>query len=101
MDPSNPVPDRFSPSGRPARFAPSPDWDAEFGAEPRPEKGLLRGCAWRAVRRHWWQALFLWVLGTAGMATLAYYKVKPTYEAVAQFESSPGKSLVHQPDGNG
>jgi len=35
----------------------------------------------RAVRRHWLIALILWTLSSAGLAALAYYKVKPTYDA--------------------
>ncbi len=38
----------------------------------------------RALRRHWWQALLLWVAGTAGMVAFAYTKIQPTFDAVSQ-----------------
>src|SRR4051812_22811213 len=38
----------------------------------------------RALRRHWWQALILWIVGSAGMVVFAYLKVQPTFDAVAQ-----------------
>jgi succinoglycan biosynthesis transport protein ExoP len=53
--------------------------------QPRTQRGssslfsprvLLRG-----LRRYWWQAVILWVLGTGGASFLVYKKFKPTYEA--------------------
>ena len=38
----------------------------------------------RAIRRFWWQTLILWMAGSAGLVALAYYKIKPTYDAIAQ-----------------
>jgi len=38
----------------------------------------------RAIRRFWWQAFILWIAGSAGLVALAYYKIKPTYDAIAQ-----------------
>lgn len=38
----------------------------------------------RAIRRFWWQAFIVWIAGSAGLVALAYYKIKPTYDAIAQ-----------------
>jgi capsular exopolysaccharide synthesis family protein len=45
---------------------------------------------WRAVRRYWWQALLLWIAGTSASMTLAYYKVKPSYDAFSTIKVDPG-----------
>jgi polysaccharide biosynthesis transport protein len=36
---------------------------------------------WRAVLRHWWQALTLWVIGTAALGAAVWIKYKPEYQA--------------------
>ena len=46
--------------------------------------------AWRAVRRHWWQALLIWLAGSTGLMTLAYYKIKPTYDVFSIIKVDPG-----------
>ena len=38
----------------------------------------------RAIRRHWWQAALVWLVGSLGLMALAYIKVKPSYMAFAQ-----------------
>ena len=52
--------------------------------------GLSAGLAWRAFRRHWWQALTLWVIGSSALMALAFYKVKPTYDASSTIKVDPG-----------
>ena len=74
------------------------DFDDEYymdGASSK-KKNISARLAWRAFQRYWWQALILWALGSAGLVTLAYYRVKPTYEAVAQVSIEPPE-VIFQP----
>jgi polysaccharide biosynthesis transport protein len=45
---------------------------------------------WRALRRHWWQALLVWLVTSSALMILAYYKVKPTYDAFSTIKVDPG-----------
>ena len=56
---------------------------------------------WRAFRRHWWQALALWLLGSAGLMVLAYAKVKPTYDATAGVKVEQGDLAIFTQNGGG
>jgi capsular exopolysaccharide synthesis family protein len=38
----------------------------------------------RALRRHWWQALLLWGVGSAFLVTMAQRRILPTYDATAR-----------------
>ncbi|GAC1465112.1 MAG: hypothetical protein NVSMB9_04390 [Isosphaeraceae bacterium] len=51
---------------------------------PPPIKKFSARLLFRAMRRHWWQALFLWLAGSSGLIALAYYKIKPTFDAISQ-----------------
>ncbi|MGE3817932.1 MAG: GumC family protein [Isosphaeraceae bacterium] len=59
-------------------------------AEPAAHAGASRDFSfrlvWRAFRRHWWQALLLWAVGSVGLVALAYYRIKPTYDASSQIK---------------
>jgi polysaccharide biosynthesis transport protein len=55
-----------------------------------PARKLTARLAWRAVCRHWWQALLLWLIGSSGLVALAYYKVKPSYDAFSTIKVDPG-----------
>ena len=35
----------------------------------------------RGLARHWWQALALWVVGSAALAALVYLQFEPTYRS--------------------
>ena len=52
----------------------------------------------RAVRRHWWQAMLLWCIGSAGLMTLAYLKVKPTFVSFAGVVVQPGERGLFDPN---
>lgn len=54
---------------------------AESPASAPSGKRVSLRLVFRALRRHWLPALILWTLGSAGLAALAYYKIKPTYDA--------------------
>ena len=47
----------------------------------------------RAVRRHWWQAALLWIVGSVCLMAVAYTKVKPTYIAFSQVRIDPGDRI--------
>src|SRR5437764_596546 len=93
-------PDGHVPSWPPAPLPaqpPRPTWDElPQPAGPAP-RAFSPKVIWRAFRRHWWQILALWVVGSAGLASLAYYKIKPTYDAVAWLKVEPAsRSLMAQ-----
>src|SRR6056297_2978299 len=54
----------------------SPPSSSGGGGLPINPRLVLRGLA-----RHWWQALALWVVGTAALAALVYLQYQPTYRA--------------------
>jgi polysaccharide biosynthesis transport protein len=43
----------------------------------------------RAVRRYWWQAALIWIIGSTGLMTLAYFKVKPTFSSFSRVRVEP------------
>ena len=53
-------------------------------------RGLSAGLAWRAFRRHWWQALLLWAAGSSALMALAYREIKPSYDASSTIKVEPG-----------
>ena len=69
----------------PALRAPLPPATRPAGGRPPISPRLvLRGLA-----RHWWQALALWVVGTAALAALVYMRFEPTYSASAWLRVEP------------
>ena len=55
--------------------------------------------AWRALRRHWWQALLLWAAGSSGLMALAYCQVRPSYDASSTIKVDPGGRGLVREDG--
>ena len=87
-------PDR--PAGPPAsphtELVPAPaayDLDMAASDVPAAGKKITIGLVSRAVRRHWWQAALLWVVGSVGLMALVYFKVKPTYLAFSRVRVEP------------
>ena len=78
------------PSGSPSSPPPS---SAVVSVVPgrRGGGGLSLGLLWRAFRRHWWQALLIWALGTAGLLFLVDRGVRTTYEAASTIEVERGQ----------
>ena len=64
--------------------------DSTFDPPERPVRKLSIKLVWRAFRRHWWQALLVWIIGSTSLMALAYYKVKPTYDAFSTIKIDPG-----------
>jgi succinoglycan biosynthesis transport protein ExoP len=96
--PSEPLPARRS---QPAPVAPAYDaYFDEHAADPNgpgAKKTSFRVIT-RALRRHWWQALTLWLIGSAGLMALAYTKIKPTFDAFAQIRVDPGEQGIFGPN---
>ena len=92
--PSEPLPVRRSQAPPPHPVAPAVGYD-DFGGDPSGggKKSSFRLLT-RALKRHWWQALLLWVVGSAAFMALAYYKIKPTYDAYAQLRVEVGDTIV-------
>jgi succinoglycan biosynthesis transport protein ExoP len=67
---------------------------AELPHQP-PPKGFSLRVTWRALRRYWWQALLSWLVVSMGLVALAYYKVKPTYEAVSRVRVENTSFIVY------
>jgi capsular exopolysaccharide synthesis family protein len=75
---------------------PRASWDESMdaAAAPPPKTFTLK-VVLRAAKRHWWQILGLWMLGSVVMVPLLYYKVKPTYDAIAWLRIEPtNRSLI-------
>lgn len=72
--------------------------DYDVGGTAQNKKITLRLIG-RALRRHLWQALLLWLVVSAGLMALAYYKIKPTYDAVAQIQVELGDIIFTQRNG--
>ena len=94
-EPAGPQP-RIDPGPGPGRGRP-----ARAGGLDRPRRSAADGpasgrrrpsvrLAWRALRRHWWQALLLWSAGSAGLMALAHDRVRPTFEASSAIRVDPG-----------
>jgi polysaccharide biosynthesis transport protein len=64
--------------------------DSSFEPQSQSAHRLSARLVWRAFRRHWWQALLLWMAGSAALMALAYHKVKPTYDAFSTIKVDPG-----------
>ncbi len=84
-------------AARPPGQIPIPAPPAPAGPEAEPievaapsSRRLSAGLVWRAVRRHWWQALLLWTAGTSAAMALVHYKVKPSFDAFSTIKVDPG-----------
>jgi capsular exopolysaccharide synthesis family protein len=65
-------------------------YDLDLAAADVPAgKKITVGLVGRAVRRHWWQAGLLWLIGSVGLMVLVYFKVKPTYPAFSRVSVEP------------
>ena len=87
-------PDR--PAGPPmlphTELVPAPgayDLDVAGSDLPAAGKKITIGLVSRAIRRHWWQAALLWVVGSVGLMSMVYFKVKPTFLAFSRVKVEP------------
>ena len=84
---------------RPSLLPPLSEFDDEnteiVGPKSKPVSFRL---VWRACRRNWWQAFLLWGLGSVLLMALAFYKVKPTYDAFAAIRVEQGEQGMYAPE---
>jgi polysaccharide biosynthesis transport protein len=94
-------PDRSLPSPPSAALPALPmraSWDegAEAAAAAPPKTLTLRVIL-RAARRHWWQILGLWLVGTVVAVPLLYKYIKPTFDSSAFIKiEAANRSLLVQ-----
>ena len=55
----------------------------------------------RAVRRYWWQAALIWIVGSAGLMTLAFFKVKPMFASFTRVKVEPFGQRLFTSGGEG
>jgi succinoglycan biosynthesis transport protein ExoP len=73
-----------------------PEYDDEsMDAPAGPSKRISAGLAWRAFRRHWWQVVLLWGIGSAALMVMAFNAIKPTYDALARVRVEPGEQSLY------
>jgi len=46
----------------------------------------------KALARHWWQAMVLWIIGTAALAVLVYFRYEPTYRSESLLRIEPNEA---------
>ena len=63
-------------------------------------KKVSAALLWRGLRRYWWQAFLVWIVGSSGLVALAYYKIKPSYDAAACIRVEHGDLTISDPNGN-
>jgi polysaccharide biosynthesis transport protein len=98
--PRDPLPARRSSA---APLAPASEVYEDYAAEPGggPAKRTMLRLVTRALSRHWWQAMLLWLVGSAGLIAVAYNKIKPTYDAFAQIYVELGDNPIFIQNGAG
>ncbi len=102
---SNPLDDQSNPLPVPAYQLtpkPIPEFDDELEEEaPSSRAKISPSLVWRAFRRHWWQVLLLWGIGSAVGVFMALTRIKPTYEAVARVRVEPGEQSLYTAKSSG
>ena len=90
---------RRTPRSSPPRRPTSSTWPRPTCRPPARRSPL--GLVARAVRRHWWQAALIWLVGSVGLMALAYFKVKPTYLAFSRVRVEPASRGPLRPGSDG
>lgn len=81
------------PSPRNSRLPVDLEFD-EDGKKPAQEK-FTPQLIWRAFRRHWWQILAVWAVGSAGVVYMANQRIKTAYDVSARVRVEPGEQPLH------
>lgn len=90
-------PRRPQPVPAPPAFDPVDDY-ADAPPASAPAKRVSFALIARALARHWWQALLLWLIASGGLVALAYYKVKPSYDALARIRVEIDDNRIFAPN---
>ena len=73
----------------------------EFVPPPLGAKKVSLQLVMRAARRYWWQALLLWMVTSIGLMTLAYTRIKPSFDAISQIRVElDSNEIFGHADGN-
>lgn len=71
-------------------------------SEPPPEAVPARlfstKMIFRGLRRHWWQILAIWLVGSSALVYLAYTKIRPTFDAYALLNVEPASRSLLAPN---
>src|SRR4051812_24938196 len=86
---------------RPVPLSPAGDDGRVAGGPPPGRRGPSIRLAWRALPRHWWQAILLWSAGSAGPMALAHQRVRPAFEASSAIRVDPGDRGASREGGAG
>ncbi|MEO6811420.1 MAG: polysaccharide biosynthesis tyrosine autokinase [Isosphaeraceae bacterium] len=74
----------------PPRPMPPAAWEDPFEVGDAPLRaGVSPKMIGRALRRHWWLALLIWVAGSTSLVVLARRYIKPTFESTAWLKIDP------------
>jgi capsular exopolysaccharide synthesis family protein len=82
----------WPPAHQPTPPKPMPPvpWDDPLEAgDASPRAGVSPKVIGRALRRHWWLALLVWIVGSTSLVVLARRYVKPTFESTAWLKIDP------------
>lgn len=82
-------PDKMLPARRSIPIPTPRAAAADAGAPPPPNTSaadLSFRLAWRAFRRHWWQAALLWLFLSSGLVALAYTRIKPSFNSYSRIK---------------
>jgi succinoglycan biosynthesis transport protein ExoP len=67
------------------------------GADVPAGKKITVALVGRAMRRHWWQAALIWIVGSVAAMVMVYLKVKPTYMAFSRVRVEPAQRGLFGP----
>lgn len=73
----------------PGPMPPAPWEDPLEAGEAPPHTGVSPKIIGRALWRHWWLALLVWVVGSTSLVVLARRYIKPTFESTAWLKIDP------------
>lgn len=90
----------WTPSTVPARSGQA-NWDEPAMDAPGGPRMFSPQVVLRALKRHWWQILAVWLVGSVGLMYLAYTKIKPMYDAVSWLQVEPTATKVFTTLGGG
>jgi succinoglycan biosynthesis transport protein ExoP len=84
-------PERELAPWSPSPLVPKPAqaaWDSDT-MEMNPPRMFSPKVVLRALRRHWWQILAIWLVGSVGLVYLAATKIRPSYDAISWLSVEP------------
>jgi capsular exopolysaccharide synthesis family protein len=84
------------PARLPANRSGSPSLRASSGLpEAASHSPLSIRIVLRGARRYWWLVLMLWVVGSAGLCSVFFLKIKPSYKASSILRAEPPSATLY------